>query len=343
MYKYPIGLTQQFKMCGNPFRIDTYKGCDFNCLYCFASNRGGNFTNNKDISDIEQIKSYFYKAFESNKQYKNINIELLQHRVPLHLGGLSDPFQAREYKYNLTLELLKLTNKYNYPVLISTKTDNLPDKYFEILNPKIHAFQISLIGYDVEFIRQFENNTPEPKNRIKFIKLLKSKNFWVSLRMQPLIDLHQAEKVINQLENHIDYITIEHLKIALDNKDIKTKLFKFINKDNYKATGREYELNTEIKKANILYLKSITKNKIGCGDNDLHELSDSFNCCGIDCINDNFNNWLKYNSMNINMTNTNNYWYPKMNCQQTFNSACRKKEYGFKEYVDDYITKQNLK
>ncbi len=26
MYKYPIALTQQFKFCGNPFRIDLYKG-----------------------------------------------------------------------------------------------------------------------------------------------------------------------------------------------------------------------------------------------------------------------------------------------------------------------------
>ena len=41
LYKYPMALTQQFKHCGNPFRIDTCKGCDFGCKYCFANNRGG--------------------------------------------------------------------------------------------------------------------------------------------------------------------------------------------------------------------------------------------------------------------------------------------------------------
>ena len=29
LYKYPIGMTQQFRHCGNPFRIDSYKGCGF--------------------------------------------------------------------------------------------------------------------------------------------------------------------------------------------------------------------------------------------------------------------------------------------------------------------------
>ena len=48
-------------------------------------------------------------------------------------------------------------------------------------------------------------------------------------------------------------------------------------------------------------IKSITSVPIGCGDNDLHELSDSYNCCGLDTINDNFNGWIKYNSMALNM------------------------------------------
>ena len=29
MYKYPMGLIQQFRFCGNAFRIDLYQGCSF--------------------------------------------------------------------------------------------------------------------------------------------------------------------------------------------------------------------------------------------------------------------------------------------------------------------------
>ena len=43
LYKNPICITQQFRFCGNPFRIDMYRGCDFGCQYCFANARQGNF------------------------------------------------------------------------------------------------------------------------------------------------------------------------------------------------------------------------------------------------------------------------------------------------------------
>lgn len=341
MYKYPIALTQQFKMCGNPFRVDTYKGCDFGCNYCFASNRGGNFKNTMDEADFSIIEKLFHKAFETSKPYNNINVEMLRQRVPMHLGGMSDPFQNREYTYKITYKLLELSNKYNYPMLISTKASELPEEYWKILNPDIHAFQISLMGYDEDFIRKYEVNTPSPNQRILFMKELKEKGFWVSLRLQPLIDISQAEKVILNCQDFVDYITVEHLKISLDNKEIKEWLFKTvpIDKTQYKSTGREYELSTEFKQNNINKLKNITRIPMGCGDNDLHELSDSYNCCGIDTINNNFNNWIKYNSMYIKMTNDTTQWYPKCNCQSTFNSSCRKKDYDFKTYVDTYIEK----
>ncbi len=339
-----MALTQQFKMCGNPFRIDTYKGCDFGCKYCFASNRGGNYKFDMSVADFSIIENLFNKAFESDKGYKNINIEMLRKKVPLHLGGLSDPFQNREWEYKLTYKLIELSNKYQYPILISTKNANLPQDYWDILNPDIHAFQISLIGYSDEFIRKYELNTPLANERINFMKELHNNGFWVSLRLQPLIDLDEALKVIKECQQYINYITVEHLKISLDNKNRKELLFDLTktSKENYISTGREYELSTEVKQRNVECIKSITDVKIGCGDNDLHELSGSFNCCGIDTINDNFSNWIKYNSMYINMTNDKDVWYPKCNCQQTFNSTCRKKGYNFKDYVDEYILKKPI-
>ena len=62
LYKYPMALTQQFKHCGNPFRIDVYKGCDFGCNYCFANARGGNITKCFQIADFSVIEKNFEKA-----------------------------------------------------------------------------------------------------------------------------------------------------------------------------------------------------------------------------------------------------------------------------------------
>lgn len=338
LYKYPMALTQQFKHCGNPFRIDTYKGCDFGCKYCFANCRGGKFDNSFKVSDIDVVRKNFQKAFDNDKATKNITVELLRHRVPLHLGGMSDPFQKREFEYGRTLELLKLTKQYNYPVLISTKTSELPADYFEVLDNNIHAFQISLISLNEEYIRRFEVNTPPPNERLKFINQLKDKRFWVGIRLQPLIDIEEAEDLVKNISDKVDYITVEHLKIGNDNSN-KEYLFEISNKtpSDFVSVGREYEFKTEIKRENIKRLKAISKCPIGCGDNDLHEMSDSLNCCGVDTINENFNGWIKYNSMYIQKTNDLSKWNPQCNCSQCFNSECRKKGFSFKDYVDDYI------
>lgn len=196
IYNNPIALTQQFRHCGNPFRIDTYKGCNFGCKYCFATTRGGNINKDWSVADIEQIKRIFYKALETDKESKNIVIEMLRHKVPLHLGGMADPFQSREKEYKVTYKLLELTKQYNYPMMISTKTAHLDDEYFDVLDPNIHAFQISLMSMNEDFIRKFELNTPTPKERKAFVQLLKDKNFWVGIRIQPLIDVEEGKSVI---------------------------------------------------------------------------------------------------------------------------------------------------
>lgn len=340
LYKYPMALTQQFKHCGNPFRIDTYKGCDFGCKYCFANCRGGNLSKDFQVADFSVIERTFYKAFEEHKETKNLNIEMLRHRVPLHLGGMSDPFQSREKEYKNTYKLLCLTKKYNYPMIISTKTDYIPNEYFEVLDNKIHAFQISLMSMDEEYIKKFEAKTPSPLQRKKNIEFLKSKGFWVGVRIQPLIKLKHAIDVVNELSGIVNFITVEHIKIGNDNSNKRQMFIDMdLNPCDFKSCGREYEVKTEIKKENILYLKSISKCPIGCGDNDLHELSDSNNCCGIDTINSNFSEWIKFNSMYIKKTGDNTQWFPTCNCSSCINNEGRVSGWGFNDYVLDYIDK----
>lgn len=340
IYNNPIALTQQFRHCGNAFRIDTYKGCNFGCKYCFATTRGGNINKDWSVADIEQIKKIFYKALETDKESKNIVIEMLRHKVPLHLGGMADPFQSREKEYKITYKLLELTKQYNYPMMISTKTAHLDNEYFDILDPNIHAFQVSLMSMNEDFIRKFELNTPTPKERKAFVQLLKDKNFWVSIRIQPLINIEEGKSVILQCGNIVDFITIEHIKIGNDNSN-KIEMFKSmnLNPSDFVSVGREYEFKEEIKRKNIEYLKQFCKCPIGCGDNEIHELGDTLNCCGIDTINENFNNWIKYNSMYINKTNDKTQWFPKCSCHNCFNSECKKQGFNFNDYVDDYMSK----
>ena len=335
-YNNPLLHTSQFPMCGNAFRCDTYKGCSFGCEYCFANNRGSNHKFDTQIADVSKIAKLFKSAIEENDT-SNIKKEMINHYVPIHLGGMADPFQHLEWKYRATYDFLKLTKKYNYPVNISTKVANLPNEYWDILDPSIHTFSLSIMGYSEEYIRLWEKNTPTALERINFAKQLKERGFWVSIRIQPIIDINEVLLLIGN-SDFVDYFTVEHLKLPMDNK----KMFEVLrNKLNIKTLlvpkGREWEFPSTLKIENINKIKQKTKTKIGCGDNDLHIMSDSLNCCGIDTMPPSFSNWLKYNSMYIKMTGDRDVWYPKNNCNGCFYSHCVKEGFKtMKEYTDRY-------
>ena len=341
-YSNPLLPTSQFVMCGNCFRADTYKGCSFGCSYCFANNRGGKFERDFAVADVKLIRKWFDEAINKG-DVSNIKKEFLNRRVPIHLGGLSDPFQDAEWKYGATYDFIKLSSEFNYPVNISTKACNLPQKYWEILDPKIHTFSISILGYSDEYTRLWESHTPTAKQRIEFVKELHNRGFWVSIRIQPIIYIDEVIELIKHSDEYVDYYTIEHLKLPLDNKKMCEKLIGKMNGLNvmFVAKGREYEFDSRKKLENIEKIKKATKVKIGCGDNEFHILSDSLNCCGIDTMPKAFENWFKYNSMYIKMTGDRSQWVAKSDCSSCFNGACVRRMFQgrMKDYTDNYYNK----
>lgn len=337
-YNSFIGITGQFPMCGNSFRLDSYKGCTYGCLYCFANARkAGGYTIKYQSSNLQTFKNSLEKALIQGKT-NTLTLECLNRRVPLHLGGMSDPFQPIEWKMGISKEFIKLSNAYNYPMNISTKTSHLPEDYWKILNPEIHTFSISIIGYSDKYIKAFEKGTPSAIERIKFVRKLRARGFWVSIRIQPIIDINEVIDLIVHSDEYVNYYTVEHLKLPIDNTLVFKELAPLIKNSRLvlMGKGREYEFETKIKFENIQLIKASTKVKIGVGDNDLHTLSDSLNCCGVDCMPKAFSNWIKYNSMYIKMTGDKTQFYPKQNCHHCFYSKMQIKGNNYKDYVDRY-------
>lgn len=342
-------LGNQFKQCGNAFRVDTYTGCNFGCKYCFANTRGGGFAKNAtyDVTPLDYLQKFFTKAFESEREYKDIDIEILKRKVPMHVGGLSDPFQDREWENKITYGLIELTNKYDYPAMFSTKQAHLPQEYWDILDPLRHAFQISLFSANEDFTRRYERKTPSPQERISFMKELHEKGFWVGLRIQPLVDIEEAIELVKQTNGIVDYITVEHLKIPRDCMPVRELFKEQLDTGMYIANrySRHYEMPTDLKLENVNRLKEVAQEPIGCGDNDLHQYSESRCCCGIDTVGEKFDNWIKYNltyflTGEVTQEEKDSLWTPCNNCKKCLNGdAVVKDMYHLKDYVDAYEKK----
>ena len=346
MYSECIQITRQFAFCPNAFRIDLYKNCSFGCKYCFANmdwaETKGVEEYDWDLADMGKIKRIFRKALETDTDSKDILVELIRHRVPVHCGGMSDPFQPRENKYHLTEQLIDLSNKYNYPIQFSTKACDLPQTIWEKINPEIHAFQISICGWDDDYIRKWECNTATASKRLDFVKRLQDKGFWCAVRIQPIIDIDQCEKLCINLAGIPDYVSLEHFKSIYDvHSTINAFMDLCSNKADFIADGGKIQVRRDKKIQNIKRLKKILNDngvKVGVGDNDLHYMSDSRCCCGTDCINENFNNYLKYNLTYMGTGELKKgVFIPQCNPRKHINDQKYGLQIDCKQYVDDYV------
>jgi DNA repair photolyase len=360
-YKNVLSVTSQFSYCGLPFRLDTYSGCEFSCIYCYVHNRGGNSNYNKiKISNPVITINRFNNALNNSQNCTGIITEFIRRKVPLHFGGMSDPFQPLEEKYGVSYKVLEYLCSINYPIVISTKSSLLNSmKYIEILKSNknlLVQFSFSTLRDDISKI--FEPNSPSPKIRLLTIDNLIFNNIKTAIRWQPYIPnfSEDPEEFINKISNiGIKHLSIEFLKIPIDNNfklHIKSNPLLKIKNEYRKlgalVQGRELILHPKYKILIINKIIKLVKNKsftFGVADNEINYLSNTICCCGIDKI-IGFENWYKYQFSYALKTSNNNLikfdalkkqWKPKGSIDMYLNSKCRMQKLNTYNKISDYI------
>lgn len=346
-YHECMQLTSQFKFCPNAFRIDLYRGCDFGCKYCFANMEAFHETGTGlslwRVADIEEVKKKFRIALETDTPSKSVVVELLRHKVPLHCGGMSDPFQKREWELGLTKQLIEISVKYQYPIMFSTKVNWLPDSYFDILDPKIHAFQISLMGLDYDYVTKWETNTPRPTDRAEFVQMLRDYGFWCAVRIQPIIEIEPVLKMVDMFEDIPSFYSVEHLHVISDSYSAQKALLEhMVDSTDIETVNGVTEFKHEVKIRNMQAIMRVANQygvKVGAADNDLHYMSQARTCCGIDLIGGAFENFLKYNScyMSTGETDIQSLWKPTSNVRRHMNVGKQIPTVYVEDVVKKYI------
>jgi len=313
-YSTPITVTSQFYFCGIPFRVDTYRGCSHMCKYCFANTRKSGTGFGDDfkpaVAKIETFEKLFKKAFGTEREYADVNVEALRHRLPLHLGGMSDPYQHREKQFEITYKFLKLLREYDYPVAMSTKNKMFTeDKYMKIIGDMKAVVQVSIINS--HNIPEVEPGASPVEDRFKAVKQCWDSGIPAHIRLQPLIPgfMEDPEEYVKKVaDTGCPFVTIEHLKLPLDYDyirgltdslgfDIKKKMKETAHMETY---GREFELPAFAKykllfgEEGFVHLLHKYGIKYGAGDNQLHQFNEAGTCCGVDLYKG-FENFFKAN------------------------------------------------
>jgi DNA repair photolyase len=138
--------------------------------------------------DITDVWNTFYTVFETDRRSKWRNI--LEKRIPIRIGSMSDSFMFMDKKYKVTQELLKLLNFYNYPYIIFTRSDLIAhDEYLSLLNEDLCSIQMSIASTNDKMNKLIEPGTPSSKRRLKALEKLQRGGFWTTVRLNPFFPI----------------------------------------------------------------------------------------------------------------------------------------------------------
>lgn len=180
--------------CHYAFELDTYgRGCIHNCVFCYANDQlshHGYWNRPHPFPvDLSEIRKVFYTVFETEKPSKWR--EVMEKRVPLRLGSMSDSFMWMDRKYGVTLELLKILKFYRYPYVVFTRSDLVAqDEYLKLIDPSIASVQFSISGGNEQLTRVIEPGAPSVAKRMKALRTLSDHGIWTAVRLNPFFPMH---------------------------------------------------------------------------------------------------------------------------------------------------------
>jgi len=253
-----------------PTRLDTYGcGCEHDCKYCYAKGllefRKLWDADNPRVASIDKIE----KA-----------IQKLPPGFIVRMGGMTDCFQPSELRCNITLETIKLLNKYGIGYLIVTKSPIISyPTYTDIMNRELAHIQISVTCLDHNLSKRYERAHP-PDQRIMAIMELQDKGFDTAIRLSPLLEEYIDFDKLNSM--NIQKCIVEFLRL---NSWIK-EWFSMIDSSSYTLrTGNYYHLPLEEKLRIINKIK--LKNVSVCDDVPEHYdyWKMNYNPNSLDCCN----------------------------------------------------------
>lgn len=252
----------QIILCDVPVRIDSYYGCNHQCKYCFTLRKGY-----REVELGETAKGLL--AFINGK--RNKETRWCDWDIPLHWGGVSDPFQPIEAKYRRSLELLNVFAKTKYPFIFSTKGKIVASaEYCELLKKCNVVGQISMLSSQYDKI---EKNAPPYIKRLEVLEEIIPVCKRVIVRLQPYTP-DVFEDVISSLSIYAEMgvygVTIEGLKVWYAHKGL------------VKVAG-DYTYPKAILESHYRKMRS-EAHKVGlkffAGENRLRDMGDSLCCCG---------------------------------------------------------------
>ncbi|MBP7088070.1 MAG: radical SAM protein [Candidatus Omnitrophica bacterium] len=204
------------KLCTCPpkYSLSAYTGCGHGCLYCYASSYIRDFARPREKKDF--LKRLIKEVSKINRG------------STITLAYSSDPYLPLEQKLKLTRQALKILKKFNFKIIITTKS-SLIIKDIDIIKELNIVVCFSITTLNKTLALKLEPHASLPKERLKALEQL-SKYVPTAVRFDPLIyplNTSGIEKTIQKIKSTgIKQVITSTYKARPDNFQRMLRVFK---------------------------------------------------------------------------------------------------------------------
>ncbi|WDI32267.1 PA0069 family radical SAM protein [Hyphococcus flavus] len=166
--------------------INPYRGCEHGCIYCFArpTHAYMGLSPGLDFESKLFAKPSAPKLLEKELSDKNYRPQVIA------MGTNTDPYQPIERKFQIMRGILGVFSKFNHPVTILTKSQNIT-RDLDILGPmaekNLTRAMVSITTEDKALARSMEPRASAPKWRFEAINKLVDAGVSTGIMTGPMI------------------------------------------------------------------------------------------------------------------------------------------------------------
>jgi len=190
--------------CSPKLTFNPYTGCDYACVYCYASSYIPRFSECRPKSDLLQ---------RLQREAGKLKGEIVS------IANSSDPYPCMEAEAGLTRKCLAILAQSNCRIQIITKS-TLVTRDIDLVGKAPCTVALTITTDNENMVKLLEPHAPSPAERLKTVETLTSKGIPVSVRVDPIIPFvnDNPERLIATLASiGVKHVTTSTYKAKPDN------------------------------------------------------------------------------------------------------------------------------
>ena len=178
--------------------INSYRGCEHGCIYCFARPTHA-------FHDLSPGLDFETRLFAKPDAAKLLREELAKRSYvvrPMAIGTNTDPYQPIESNWRITRSVLEVLAETKHPVTITTKSDRVVrdiDLLARMAAEGLASVALSVTSLTAEISRTLEPRAPSGRKRLAAVKALSEAGIPTTVAIAPVIPGitdHEVEHIV---------------------------------------------------------------------------------------------------------------------------------------------------